>query len=433
MRVNLIDIRIRKRSIVELCLGLIFVLPYAETGGIRKTLEYFNDRIYIHPMIFIMLTLLVISCGLMLRVKTNNKGKRLGNYFYGFFLMAFIIGFPSSIFNNAIDIFIVQYLWCIIPFLYARTMVNLVDKYRLSYKNILKNGLFLFTIFCVFSLVYSMLKFGFAVGSTVRLTGGSGGGGSVIFGYTIVLFFGLLITLRKHLKAANVLLYGLILISTSILTQSRGAIWMILLMIIPFALGNKKVLTKLFIMISGALVIIFLDPFNLIYEYAPRAFKIEDSARTLTWINTLKIYINQPLLSIFLGTGIGQFFPYQSWVISQRSFESFFNIFYFNGASLLVQPHNTFIYLLIETGFIGLSLFVLGFIRIFRYLYYKAKKFNYAYAIVGVLIYLNLFDSVFLILPGISGVWWLVLFFIIGYVDQETRNSNLDTSDLERI
>jgi O-antigen ligase len=208
---------------------------------------------------------------------------------------------------------------------------------------------------------------------------------------------------------------------------------MILLMIIPFALGNKKVLTKLFIMISGALVIIFLDPSNLIYEYAPRAFKIEDSARTLTWINTLKIYINQPLLSIFLGTGIGQFFPYQSWVISQRSFESFFNIFYFNGASLLVQPHNTFIYLLIETGFIGLSLFILGFIRIFRNSYSKAKKFNYAYAIVGVLIYLNLFDSVFLILPGISGVWWLVLFFIIGYVDQETRNSNLDTSDLERI
>ncbi|GEM_PF-2110998 len=421
MIIDLKNKKISKKNIVELCFGLLFVLPYAETGRLRNLLEYFNERIYIHPMVFIMLTITFLSYGYILRMKSNKNDDGLKSYFFSFFIIVFFIGAILSLYNNQVDVFLVQFLWYITPFLYARTIYKLIYKYKLNYGNILKKGLFLFTLFCVFSLVYSIIKFGFVAGTSTRLTGGSGGGGSVIFGYTIVLFFSLLIILRESLGSINILIYGVVLILTSIFTQSRGAIWMIFLMMIPYILGNKKLLTKLFVIFTFTIFIIFVDPIDIVYKYAPRAFKFGDSFRNETWTSALNIYINQPLLNILFGTGIGQFFPYQHWVINQRFFENFVNVFPYDGYVLLVQPHNTFIYLLIETGFVGLSLFLLGFIRILRNMYHKAPKMENSYLIVGVLIYLNLFDSVFLVLPGIAGVWWLVLFFMIGYVNQETR------------
>lgn len=425
MYVKFKKITFTKKSVIELLLGLMFVLPYAETGGLRKALEYFNDRVYIHPMIFIMFTTSIIFHGLILRVKERKRQDKLHNYFIVFFIIAFTFGIVLSLFSNQTDVFLIQYIWYIVPFIYARKVYQLVGVYNLNYKNILKNGLFFFSLFCIFSLVYSMLNFGFVAGTSVRLTGGSGGGGSVIFGYTIVLFFCLLIILRKHLSAMEVFLYGLTLVTTSVLTQSRGAIWMIFLMLVPYILGNKKVITKILIIFITTVVLIFLDPFRFIYNYAPRALRFEDSSRTLTWFNALKIYINQPLLNIFFGTGIGQFFPYQSWMIAQRSYETFYNIFSYRGSSLLVQPHNTFIYLMIETGIIGLTFFLFGFIKAFKLLKKKLEKPSYAYYLIGIFIYLNWFDSVLLVLPGIAGVWWLLLFFVIGYGNQLSKNEKL--------
>ncbi len=410
-------LKIYKKSILEMFIALCFLLPYAETGILKNTLEYYNDKVYIHPMSFIIIIILFINILLLMTtyktIKIVNYGQK---YLYIFSIVILISGSIFSYFNQNLETFFVQYIWFIIPLVYSITIVNIIKKFNLSFKNILKIGLFYFALYCLFSIGYSMVKFGFKIGTTTRLTGGSGGGGSVIFGYTIVLFYCILILLRKDIDPKSFVVYGIIFFITSILTQSRGSMWSIFTLTVILVLDNKSIILKLLLIMIGTFFIMIINPFEIVANYAPRLFKFDDEARTGTWNNAINVFVEQPFFNILYGTGLGQFFPYQSWIINGKEVYNLANTFIYEDKRMLVQPHNTFIYFLIETGIFGIGLFMKAFFDMMR----KLKKYNKnGIFIILFIVLLNCFDAVFIILPGIAGVWWCILLFTINYCIQE--------------
>ena len=123
-------------------------------------------------------------------------------------------------------------------------------------------------------------------------------------------------------------------------------------------------------------------------------------------------YGKEPLYYI-TGHGVGNFFPFQQWTASNAGVSSnayaWFdvNLFSYKGTMILVQPHNTFIYLLMETGALGVLLFL-------RTVFVGMKDGNGAIhpnilIVVVAFILLALFESTIIIQPGIACMWWLMI------------------------
>ena len=112
------------------------------------------------------------------------------------------------------------------------------------------------------------------------------------------------------------------------------------------------------------------------------------------------------------GAGLNNFFPYQKWAMSVNDID--LNMITREGVSILVQPHNSFIYSLMESGIIGLF-FLMGIIIYagWSFVHYKTDNFAFRIAFVGVLFLVNFFDSVFYVQPGTAGTFWLLLLITI--------------------
>ena len=87
--------------------------------------------------------------------------------------------------------------------------------------------------------------------------------------------------------------------------------------------------------------------------------------------------------------------------------------FLLDGISVVVQPHNTFIYILIENGILGLVLCLLALGRI-TVSFLNCKSYNYAnkVMIVAVFGFVNCFDSILYIQPGVATLFWMMLFLV---------------------
>ena len=86
----------------------------------------------------------------------------------------------------------------------------------------------------------------------------------------------------------------------------------------------------------------------------------------------------------------------------------------YNGVAVLVQPHNSFLYELMEGGIIGLILMVSSFICAIKTLIkYKNSNYIFGLAFIGVMLLVNCFDSVLFVQPGVAGSFWLLLMISI--------------------
>ena len=91
--------------------------------------------------------------------------------------------------------------------------------------------------------------------------------------------------------------------------------------------------------------------------------------------------------------------------------------------TFIVQPHNTFIHILLELGINGLLLFVITICSLYKKIVINHSKncmFQISFIVLSVII-LNFFDSVFTINPGIASIWWIILFLLVNYKEDKIK------------
>ena len=85
-----------------------------------------------------------------------------------------------------------------------------------------------------------------------------------------------------------------------------------------------------------------------------------------------------------------------------------------DGLSFLVQPHNSFLYALMENGLLGFLLLLGIFIyAVWSFLHYKTDNYVFKIVFAGVVFLTNCFDSIFYVQPGAAGTLWLLLIITI--------------------
>jgi len=226
--------------------------------------------------------------------------------------------------------------------------------------------------------------------------------------------FALLLFYKDKIAGFKFIAVSSIMIIASIFTGSRGSMWPITFLLMIYLLEDKRRIS-----IVGLLLLIisslYVGPLEFLKSYVPRFFNLLDNSRFSTLQNAIEIYSKQSFFHIFFGTGLGMFFPYQKWYLYRTPG---INYFLYDGLTLLVRPHNSFIYLLLEAGMIGVILFfypIYKAVIIFPRLNY-IKNIKYAFFTIILITLLNLFDSVFITAPGSAALWWLILLSLTLYL-----------------
>lgn len=409
-----------KYKFLEYIFAFVFILPYTEIGAVRKAFSYSTQTIYLHSSQFLMLaiTLILLIASV---IKGSNKVrsiifKKITRTVIIFSAIELLVSMIGSV-NKNIWVSLSQLSWVIIPLLYATSIIYFIMSYELSFSNVGRIGLFYFILYAIFCIVYNILHFGLQIRGAAlsdRMT--STGGGAVIFGYTIALMACYL--LYKKYRIKKIFGFGGIIIFTmsAIATGSRGAIWPVILIFFMYFISHKKSIYRIISICLLIILIITINPFRLIGELVPRVLAISDNSRISTWRNSLLAFSQQSFFEIIFGTGLGNFYPYQYWFLSPNKWTEFisYNLFFYNGLLLLVQPHNVLIYLLLETGLVGVSLYIYMFII-------AAKEINrqtvhniiYKKLLLFLIFVLNCFDAIFIVSPGPAGLWWIMYYFAI--------------------
>ena len=172
-----------------------------------------------------------------------------------------------------------------------------------------------------------------------------------------------------------------------------------------------------FFMFLGLLI----DYNELLIKIAPRLADVSSGIRGINAANSIKLFLSDSILDEFFGKGLGQFFPYQDWFINHTSILDI--TFSYEGMVFIVQPHNTFIHILLELGIIGLLLFVITICSLYKKIVINHSKncmFQISFIVLSMII-LNFFDSVFTINPGVASIWWIILFLLVNYKEDEVK------------
>lgn len=346
--------------------------------------------------------------------RQNYSNRGLNRIVYMMMLFSVII-FVRGLLSDNIISFFSQFLWLTIPFYYAVTIIKTINHFKLKPSNVGKVGIIYFTFYVCINTFVNIRMYGFNLSGTVgqsRLI--SPGGGPVVLGYTIVLVMCYLLVIRDTLPRKNTIIVTGILFFGSILTGSRGAVWPMLLLLFLYVTTNKNLKIRVLMLTLVIIAMIIIKPISQLEDIVPRIMNFSGGSRLNTVENSLKVFTEQNFFTMLFGTGLSGFFPYQLWLFNANDVMNLvsYNMFFYNGKMLLVQPHNSYIYLLMESGIIGLIFFIF----IFKEAFNKIKKQEhkrYKYLFLFMIILLNYLDSIFLIQPGSSGLWWLLIFLVI--------------------
>lgn len=411
-----IKIYIPKIRKLEYILGLSFIVPYMEIRIVKDLLDYENNGVIIPASIFIMLILSIILTFIMKFSLKQKLFKDLNKLEYVHFILDLFIIVRGLFVEDFFKLF-AQLLWFSVPFYYAFTILRCIDHFKLKACNVGKVGIFYFLFYICTITIVNIKQYGFELSGTISQTRLlSPGGGPVILGYTIVIIMCYLLSLRNVMDKKSILIAACVLTFVAILTGSRGSIWPILILLFLLFTTNKmptniKILS--FILFTFGIVII--NPIDILVNLVPRIFNFSGGARSETVIRTLEVFSEQPIYKMLFGTGLSEFFPYQDWLLNSREINFLsYNTFMYNEQILLVQPHNSYIYLLMETGLFGLILYIYIFIKEFIIIKKKCTSNKlFKYLLLISIVFLNYLDSIFIIQPGSSGLWWALQFLII--------------------
>jgi O-antigen ligase len=387
-----------------------------EIGIIRELISYRRNGAIIPASIFVMLSVTMVLTITTVLYRRKRVNKHINKIIYVRLALDLLI-LLRGVYAENVLVFFAQFLWFAVPFYYAYSVIKFIDYFDLRASNVGKVGLFYFVVYVGINIIINIRQFGFFISGDLaqsRLV--SPGGGPVVLGYTIALAVCYLLNIKGELPKTRSFFFMSILSLGAILTGSRGAIWPLMLLIVLYLMTGKRVQVQILVMLIFLIVVIAFNPVSIIASLVPRIMDVSGGSRAITVANAISGFSEQPFFDKLLGVGLGARFPYQSWLSGGNSMPSLlsFNTFSFNGQALLVQPHNSYIYLLLETGVVGLFLFLMIFFVILKAIgksHISTKKYRYVFILL--VLSLNYLDSIFIIQPASAGLWWILTFFVV--------------------
>lgn len=372
---------------------------------------------------FLAFAYLVISPGAI-----SLSYKHIGTMFCLAYILFLLWGFISASANlYSFTKVLIQGLWLLIPTLYGYCITGIFIKKSADIFSVLFTSVVSLAMFGLFLVLYNIAiyKAAFLVN---RLY--CPGLGSVISGYTFSFAIAIAYILKKDISGRykKILSTAVIILLIAVFwTGSRGGVYPALIMTALYFIPESNHAALFLLSLACLILFLTLDPLD--YLFSGRMGSIE-SGRYSTWTSLLDILDNAGIGRKLFGFGLGNIFPYQQWfsnysdgIILHGNADGAWNHFCFNGVSLLVQPHNSWLWFLAECGLFGL----IAMAAIFACMIFKpgvSARSRFAFSLVCFsFIALNCFDSVVFVNMA-SATWWMLLFLSFSYVLSERTQCN---------
>lgn len=410
-------IRLRK----ELFLSMLVLLPYFESNFTEKYLEIHFANSFIRSITVIMLLMALVLAPLYLLGKNPvYPEKKIRKVMIAIVIYSAMGVALSSHFVNSIC----EWTWLATPIVFALLVRKIYFSSKVHINLIIKYAIIWFTLYLILVVTYYIFVHNLFFDDTVRMH--PRGGGAVIFGYTIALFFCLTIAYKKEFTSTAYYFILVVLSVGSLGTETRGSVWLIALLWVANFIFNKLdykrvILFLILIPIVGAISNLDFNSLGTTtFTGIGRLLNLNSFRRVTSTVNVFGAFREFNIINKLFGVGLGNFFPYQQWLINVHNVDN--NMFNYEGHSILVQPHNSFLYILMECGLIGLGAIISIFITsLKRIINNKNFRWIYKTLFVGTVFFLNCLDSVFFVQPGTAFVFWIMLLLV---VDDDVLNAN---------
>lgn len=343
-------------------------------------------------------------------------------------LLVGLYGYVRGIESNCSTRSLVGLVWFAAPLMYAEMLCGILIKSKIQIAGVATRMIYCFALLATAAIAYSV----FFYNGEVRLY--VPGLGSVIFGYTMVVILAFAVFIRAWSYCGKLLSICVLLCTVAaVLTESRAAVYpAIILCSIYFCINIERGFNVIPVVLIG-LALLVVSPIELLGAFSDRLTRL-DSNRFETWFASAEIIAESNVFDIGLGYGLGNVFPYYDWytdlytgAIQREYTDGAWNQFVFQGHIMLVEPHNTFIWVVLETGIVGLALLLLCFLRIAKVsgsVRTASGRLMGPYAAVLVLsvMFVNAFDAVILINVASVAIWvCLLAAFLLASNDQERQ------------
>lgn len=412
------------RKILDSAISLCFILPYFEISWVREHFEYSNGAANFPAS---MLFLLLVGCIYFMAIPRKKQffSKEiviLASVFYYMLLFRNVIAGMNSQYSFVVLLF--QFLWFSIPFWYAVILSNYTWQRELDILKVVRRGLYLFAAYLLFCVVINIANYGFdfSLGSSNSQRIISTGGGPVILGYTIAMMLALILSVKPFEKKTTESIFAVLLTAGALFTGTRGGIWPAFVLLFVILITNKRKNINYALMLFFGLGIYAFNVFDYAAQLFPRVKLLSESGRYTSLLSGLEAFKQMDFSQVLFGTGLGNFFPYQKYCNFHVLGD---NTFFYNDIVFFVQPHNTYIYLLLEVGLVGLLVYAWLIKKIISPpKHIRLETNGLRWNVVGMIfILMGFIESTVLIHPGVAGLWWLVLF--ITYLNGMDSHSSI--------
>lgn len=399
-------LRIRK----ERLLSLLILLPYVEAF-----FSFFE--VYKVDSVFRSINIMTLLLALIFLLSPGRKIRLIFSYYKLELLLPIFLIF-TLFWTERYLVSWSTLTWMITPIIFAISFSSYIIDKGFDINLFLKYCLTNFIFYTVVAIFHGIIVHHTFIDPSIRFN--PPGGGSVIFGYSVVLYLSLMFYLKEHINLFCFSLYTLIMLIAVIGTQSRAAMWpaLLLLMIhILFSRKQNRFMLVLSIILFGVGLLSLLILPVVLQEIAPRLLQREEYARSLSFSGVKLIFSEAPLFNKLFGFGLGNVFEYQKWLIAVQEGTKLTGDIFINyrGGIILIQPHNTYFYYLLETGVVSLLLFLLPFLK---YLWKAIRRYQFWYFVFIIsILFINAFDSVLIVEPGVAGVIYTYCFLIYFHID----------------
>lgn len=406
---------INKNKIITWLISVLFILPYFETGPFY---HIFSDADYNYCLRTILILQVLIASFLLVRnFKCRISGSRKSVFI--FLLYIFINGLFSAIVREHVLAVVISILTLSLPVIIATLIEDEIDRYELDINTIIKNCINIYSLFIVFTVFFNVYNYGLALSvlnNTVRLSASAGG--PVILGYTISLVLMFTFVSKDVFSRTNYTIVCFIMIGGIVYTMDRGAYLIMLLGFLYLAIKERnKLHTALFI--AAILLVVLFNSHNILSKLLPVLFNrenmsnLQNEGRFTMAVKFLSLFIREPNYLLF-GHGLDNFFPLQT-LTAKNSFATVkyiyfhpnLNSFIYKGVRYAGQPHNTFVYLLMEAGVVGVVAYLSVVFYGIRDKYRKIIP-NVLTISLAILL-LSMMESTIFVQPGVACTWWLIM------------------------
>lgn len=306
-----------------------------------------------------------------------------------------------------------QALWMVSPLLFAGFLVGIAKKRGIRFSALGEITVVATALFSLVLIAYNFAAYGPGLANGRLYCPGLG---PVVLGYTNALVIALALSRKgaNTIVPSSVLLLSVaVLLVAAFLTGSRGGIYPALALSIIYFLPTKNAAATMLLVLGAMTILLAFNPVEAFLS--GRAGNLQ-SERYTTWETSFAVFRDGSPLEQIFGYGLGNVFPYQDWytglntgAIERAYTDGAWNSFSFRGHAMLVEPHNTYIWLLLEGGVLSVIGYVICLILPLLSLGSSKglPKLRFE-VVVAAFMVLGVFDAVVFVNMA-SAFWWGVL------------------------